>query len=88
MSATAGSRLISVPNAVVVSRRSASISKANGIIGSRTASAMPARIMSGASTTAGSGCATRRATRPAIGIETARPWIPATSSPTCCVSRM
>ena len=50
MSATAGSRLISVPNAVVVSRRSASISSANGISGSRTASPMPASTMSGVST--------------------------------------
>ena len=48
MSATAGSRLISVPNAVVVSRRSASISSANGITGSRTASPIPASTMPGA----------------------------------------
>src|SRR3954451_15379018 len=88
MSATAGSRLISVPNAVVVRRRSASISSANGITGTNTASPIPLSTMPGASATVGSGRATRRATTPATGIETARPWIPATSSPTSCVSRM
>ena len=41
ISANAGSRLISVPKAAVVSRRSASSSSANGNMGSRTASAEP-----------------------------------------------
>src|SRR4051794_37299405 len=44
--------------------------------------------MPGANATVGSGRATRSATMPATGIDTARPWIPATSSPTAWVSRM
>ena len=48
-SAKAGSRLIRVPNAAVVSRRSASISRVNGTTGSRIARPRPTSTSSGVS---------------------------------------
>ena len=87
-SATAGSRLIRVPNAAAVSRRRASSSRLNGTTGSSTASPRPTSTSSGVTCPSTDGPTTSVATSAATGIETARPRRPATSSPTRCVSTM
>ena len=58
----AGSRLIRVPNAAVVSRRSASISRVNGTTGRSTASPIPTSQSSGVILARVSGPATSEAT--------------------------
>ena len=75
--ANAGSRLMSVPNAAVVRRRSASSSSVNGMTGSRIARPTPISISSGVSTPNTLGPATTVAVMPATGIDIASPPIPA-----------
>ena len=86
--AKAGSRLISVPKAPAVSRRSDSISIVKGITGTSSASPMPMTTSSQLRLPTSDGPATNVAVMPATGIEMPRPCRPSTSSPTRWVSRM
>ena len=86
--ANAGSRLINVPNAAVVSRRSANSSKAKGTTGSRIAKPMPISRISGVIRGSTAGPTAMVATNPATGIDTASALMPETSSPARWVSRM
>lgn len=84
----AGSRHIRVPNAAVVSRRRASISRVKGTTGSNSAMPSPTSQSCGVIRSRVAGPATTVATSAATGIETASPVTPATSSPTFWVSTM
>ena len=77
-----------MPNAAVVSRRSASISRVNGTTGQQHGEAEADQPQLRRHLASVSGPATSEATRAATGIETASPVMPATSSPTRWVSRM
>ena len=86
--AKAGSRHIRVPNAEVVSRRRAYISRLNGTTGSSMANPKPTTSRRGVRTPITAGPDTKDATSAATVMDTARPCRPATSSPTAWVSMM
>jgi len=88
ITARAGSRHIRVPNADVVSRRRAYISRLNGTTGSSMANPKPARSRRGVRTPITAGPDTKVDTSAATVIEVARPCRPATSSPTAWVRMM
>jgi hypothetical protein len=87
-SAMAGSRLIKVPKAAVVSRRRARNSRLKGSTGCSAASASVATSSGQVTVPSPEDPAASIETMPATGMETASPFKPVTRSPTRWVRRM